>query len=293
MLQNMGFLKQAYVSILPERLRWRLMLEYRKREFFNYAKARFGSRFKALSAGPLPPPELITTEALMHEHDLQMRSTRELYFGTGYREARAVLSTVEDAGLDLGKLQSVLEFGCGSSRVLRHLRVVDDLVLTGADANPKPLEWDRRNITGITYQQNGLEPPLSFPDASFDLIYALSVFTHIPIEWQKSWLVELRRVLRPGGILMCTVHGKAYDDQLSADDHARLSRDGAVTLDADNPRASYSSQVLRSWDVFQTREEVRASFGSVFEILSYPDQPWANAQDVLVLRKSAGFFNLK
>lgn len=287
MLQSIGFLKRAYVSILPERLRWRLMFEYRKREFFSYVRAKFGNRLRVLHPGPLPPPELITTEALMHKHDLQMRSTRELYFGTGYREAQAVLSTVEDAGIDLSKLHSVLEFGCGSSRVLRHLRVIADLELTGADANPKPLEWDRRNILGITYQQNGLEPPLSFPDASFDLIYALSVFTHIPLEWQKAWLIELRRVLRPGGILMCTVHGKAYDDQLSAEDHARLGREGAVTLDADNPRASYSSQVLRSWDVFQTRDEVRASFDSVFEILSYPEQPWANAQDVLVLRKSA------
>jgi SAM-dependent methyltransferase len=282
------FLKQTYVSILPEGLRWRLMLEYRKRGFFSYVKGKFGRRVKIWDSGPLPPPELITTEALMHKRDLRMRSTGELYFGTGYREARAVLSTVEGAGLDLSKVRRVLEFGCGSSRVLRHLRVITGLELTGADANSKPLEWNRRNLPGIAYQQNGLEPPLAFPDASFDLIYALSVFTHIPLEWQKAWLLELRRVLRPGGHLLCTVHGKAYDDQLSADDHAQLTRDGAVTLDADNQRASYSSQILRSWDVFQTREKVRASFGSVFEILSYPDQPWTNAQDVLVLRKAAG-----
>lgn len=45
--------------------------------------------------------------------------------------------------------------------------------------------------------------PPEFPDASFDLIYGTSVFTHIDKESQESWLAELDRLLRhcdPGGL---------------------------------------------------------------------------------------------
>lgn len=92
-------------------------------------------------------------------------------------------------------------------------------------------------------------------------------------------------MLRPGGFLLCTVHGTSYLNQLSEYERSKLFAEGEVTLDADNPRASYSSQVLRSWDVFQTREEVRAKFGASLELLSYSEEPFANGQDVLVLRK--------
>jgi hypothetical protein len=72
----------------------------------------------------------------------------------------------------------------------------------GADANPKPIEWNRRNLPGITFQLNKLEPPLSFADASFDLICALSVFTHIRLGLQKPWLRELTRLLGPAVLFL-------------------------------------------------------------------------------------------
>src|ERR1700742_3388588 len=273
-------------SILPERLRTFLGYHYKRQRYLSYVRLKFGNRFRNRDHGPLAPPELIETEALMRRDDIRKRATSEWYFGSGYEEARAILTALEEYGFDLSRLNSVLEFGCGSARVLRHFRVVSDLELTGADANPNPLDWNRRNLPGIKFQRNGLEPPLSFADASFDLIYALSVFTHIPLELQGSWLQELGRVLRPGGYLLCTVHGNRYANQLNEHDHERLRRDGAVTLDAENPRASYSSQVLRSWDVFQSRAEVEKNFGAFFQLLCYTDEPFANGQDLLILRKA-------
>jgi SAM-dependent methyltransferase len=273
-------------SILPEKLRTFLGYHYKRQRYLSYVKLKFGDRARSRDHGPLAPPELIETEALMRQDDIRKRATAEWYFGSGYEEARAILAAVEEYGFDLSRLGAILEFGCGSARVLRHFRVVSDLELTGADANPKPLDWNRGNLPGIKFQDNGLEPPLSFADASFDLIYALSVFTHIPLELQSSWLQELGRVLRPGGYLLCTVHGDRYASQLNEHDHERLRQDGAVTLDAENPRASYSSQVLRSWDVFQSREEVRKNFGAFFQLLCYTDEPFANGQDLLILRKA-------
>lgn len=186
---------------------------------------------------------------------------------------------------DLGSMRSVLDFGCGTARVLRHFRNISDLRLTGTDANPKPIKWNRENLPGIDFCVNQLMPSLEFDDRSFDLIYALSVFTHIPIKWQRPWLNELRRVLKPGGFLLCTVLGDEHIVHwLNDQDREQLHCDGALTLDGKHQRASYSSQVLGSWDVYQTRASIRAAFGADFEILSYTSEPAVSGQYTLVLR---------
>ena len=53
------------------------------------------------------------------------------------------------------------------------------------------------------------------PDASFDAVYNFSVLTHLSETVQLQWVREMHRVLRPGGLLICTTHGKAYRYLLS------------------------------------------------------------------------------
>ena len=56
---------------------------------------------------------------------------------------------------------------------------------------------------------------LNYASQSFDLIYAFSVFTHLDIKAQKAWRDEFRRILRPRGILLLTVHGNAFKGRLT------------------------------------------------------------------------------
>lgn len=281
-----GSLAHRATQILPGSAASALSYIYVKHVYASYMRRKFGDRFMPSSPGPVAPPELIETEALMREGDLRVRMKPEWYFGSGYRGVWTVLTTLEQYGGDPARLRSVLEFGCGSARVLRHFRDIVGLALAGADANLKAIEWDRQNLPGIVFSHNGLQPPLAFADGSFDLVYALSVFTHIPLQWQRSWLDDLRRVLRPGGHLICTVHGRYHiDSMLSDQDRAKLQQEGSFTLNSESAQASYSSQVLGSWDVFQTRDEVRAAFGVGFELLSYTAHD--TGQDMLTLRKSA------
>ena len=48
-------------------------------------------------------------------------------------------------------------------------------------------------------------PHLPFEDGKFSFIYALSVFTHIE-DLQDLWLMEMQRILKPGGCAVFTVH---------------------------------------------------------------------------------------
>jgi len=57
----------------------------------------------------------------------------------------------------------------------------------------------------VTLSENSLAPPLPYKASTFDFIYANSVFTHIQMEATPNWIAELRRVLRPEGVLIATV----------------------------------------------------------------------------------------
>lgn len=284
-----GGIVDRAARILPSELKKTLGYPYKKYMFFRYLKAAAGARYKPQARGQMPPAELIANEALLHKDDLQVEGKSESYFGSGFLDAWTVLTMLDACSFDLGSMRSVLEFGCGTGRVLRHFRNISGLRLAGTDANPKPIEWDRKNLPNIEFYLNELNPPLAFEDKSFDLIYALSVFTHIPLELQRNWLDELRRILVPGGYLLCTVTDDAVTYQLSAEDRAQLERDGALTFDRNHPRASYSTQVLGSWDVFQTRDQVRAAFSEGFDILCYTSEPAVSGQQTLVLRKASRF----
>jgi hypothetical protein len=68
------------------------------------------------------------------------------------------------------------------------------------------------------------EPGLPFSDGFFTLIYAISVFTHLT-EHAAGWLLELRRALADGGLLLLTFLGEAMIQQLinEARDEDRIS----------------------------------------------------------------------
>lgn len=69
---------------------------------------------------------------------------------------------------------------------------------------------------------NGIEPPLRYADNSFDFIYALSVFTHLPERLQHAWMQEMYRVLEPRGSLLITTQGDYYLDRLYPDQRERF-----------------------------------------------------------------------
>lgn len=107
----------------------------------------------------------------------------------------------------------VLEWGCGPGRLIRHMAELLGAragSVTGTDYNPRTIAWCQANLRGITFAENALMPPLPFADASFDAVYCFSVFTHLSEPVQLAWAAELRRVLAPGGLLVCTTHGDRY-----------------------------------------------------------------------------------
>ena len=104
----------------------------------------------------------------------------------------------------------VLDFGCGAGRTMRHFVPESaEAEVWGCDIDAPSVEWVNANLNPpFAAFVNAAAPPLARPDDSFDLIYAFSVFTHITDQW-SAWLVEMHRVLAPGGILIASFSARA------------------------------------------------------------------------------------
>ena len=84
-----------------------------------------------------------------------------------------------------------------------------------------------RNLTPeFHFITNTTEPHLPFEDKHFDLVYCGSVFTHI-MDLPDAWFLELRRVVKRGGLLYITVNDKHSAEVIFAKyDQTHPTQDG-------------------------------------------------------------------
>lgn len=173
---------------------------------------------------PLPPDDLMTLVSGHADHAAFARS-RE-------RGPRQLLHDLTTAGMDPAQIRTVLDLGCGAGRFLAGWCLAGSpWRLYGCDVNPRLVGWCQETLPTVCVRMSSLGQPLPYEDAQFDLIYALSVVTHLPLAVQLTLLAECRRLLRPGGVLYLTFHGAYYYAALCArvpDGEARLLRDGCL-----------------------------------------------------------------
>jgi 2-polyprenyl-3-methyl-5-hydroxy-6-metoxy-1,4-benzoquinol methylase len=142
----------------------------------------------------------------------------------GEKAAATVRNLLSRQGVEVAGLGSILDFGCGCGRVLRHWRGLKRTAVHGCDTNADLVRWCQAHLADAEVRVNAREPPLEYGTGQFDVIYAFSVFTHLPAAAQQAWLAEFRRILRPSGHLIFSSHGSHYQDRLSPAEEARFDR---------------------------------------------------------------------
>ena len=190
---------------------WRSLAEWRPSMVVRNARHR---RIARRAGVPLPPSDLVFSVA--GSRDL------EWFASSGLAAATSLADSLESIGRPFDSFDALLDFGCGCGRVLRHLSSLQSVRVHGCDYNRAAISWSRRYLPFARLATNDLRPPLPYEDGTFDLVYALSVFTHLPLDLQRAWLTELRRVLRPGGVLVVSLLGEHYLPRLTADEHERF-----------------------------------------------------------------------
>lgn len=130
-----------------------------------------------------------------------------------HRHVRSILDSLTDLDVDLERVGNVLDFGCGTGRLLlglHHGLPEGPREFWGVDISAARIDWARRNLSPtLRFATGSTFPHLPFEDGRFDLIVAGSVFTHIS-DLADSWLLELLRVTRPTGHLFLTIQDEAY-----------------------------------------------------------------------------------
>ena len=239
---------------------------------------------------PLPPVDLAARVGGVHANGLV------LYEEVGRRSREEILALLPEDWSFAGK--RILDFGCGAGRTLRHfLEEAETGEFFGCDIDGPSIAWLAENMSPPLHAfPNEETPPLALEGDSFDLVWAISVFTHISDHW-AAWLVELHRVLREGGLLVATILGPPLSE-----DWGPVPADERVGRGADVSEANrVGMNVLhygRSWDqggpaVFISEWWLREHWGRAFDVLSVREAgfiagPQWKGQGVALLGKRAG-----
>jgi SAM-dependent methyltransferase len=223
---------------------------------------------------PLPPPRMIN---LVAGH-FNIRG----FYENGLLGADCIRNILKKNNLKMEDFSSILDFGCGCGRIIRHWKTLRESKVYGSDYNRCLVRWCFKNLPFAEFKVNGPRPPLIYRSETFLFIYAISVFTHLSADTQKPWMQELWRVLQPGGYLLMTVHGKSRLQQLQPEDRVRFNAGHLITI-----REKYSGTNICG--AFHPYRFVRETLAKGFTFIDFlPLGAKDASQDMYLLRKPEG-----
>lgn len=224
---------------------------------------------------PLPPKHLQIRVVSVYKED---------FVTAGDSLVADIDAVLSEVGQSLSAAGRVLDFGCGPGRALRslHYRGVPKENLYGSDIDAEAIEWAKENYERVAhFGVNNHEPPTLYPDHFFDCVYSVSVFTHLPEEMQHRWLAELRRVTRPGGLLVLTFHGENFHHLAPAN---VMCERGFFYTDCMGATAGLPGFYQTA---LHTDEYVRRVWSDYFDVLWTGHRVIHNHQDAALCRRPA------
>lgn len=200
------------------------------------------------------------------------------FLEVGRRAAGHVVEGLHAAGRPVDTARDVLDFGCGCGRTLRWLTAQFPAVRWhGTDVDAEAIAWCRDHLPG-NYKTNPKLPPLPFADAQFDAVVGLSVFTHLDEELQSAWVPELRRVLKPGGVLLVSFYAP----------HVWQNTEEAAAVAGGRfvfSRSSKLKGIVPDWyqTAFQNRARIEALLGASFESVRFIERGFGDHDAVAAM----------
>lgn len=141
---------------------------------------------------------------------------------------------------------ALLDIGCGCGRTARFLLARPDVRYIGFDVARTAIEWCRLELAPLSagrfefhhldvysahYNARGAlrGNEVRFParDATIDVAFAASLFTHLLEPDARHYLAESARTLKPGGSLVASIHDEVPAGQSFAGNEARVDMTAA------------------------------------------------------------------
>ncbi len=266
MKQRIGsWLRKLGLMGPADRLRYRVAKSRMAEQNASFLRSHAGQAF--------PPPYFIY-------------ETFRLDFKRYYESGREDAEWIVEKARPFLKVENidVLDWGCGPGRVIRHMPAVlgNGNRYYGSDYNEAYIRWCAENLAGIDFRRNELMPPLPFGDASMDLVYSVSIFTHLSEAAHRAWITDLHRVLRPGGLLLTTTHGNATMANLTPEELVVYNRGQLV-------ERAQVKEGHRMYAAYQPLAFMRLLIEGRFYVCGHEpgkQESWGIGQDLWVLRKA-------
>ena len=267
-----SFLRASWRARVPERARRWI------RNFLSEAPRRARDflpdvRDRLIAQRSLPPARL--------RRRVGRTSSRRQFLEVGKTVAEDLFLAIEGLGARRQDYGTWLDLGCGAGRVTRHLDREPSVVrLIGADLDREAIEWCCRHLRGRFVPVAEI-PPTSLEEGSIDLVYCISVFTHRDEQRQRLWLAEIRRLLRPRGMLLASMHSPELTFErpdLSREQHDALGRTGFLFAPA--------SAAFNEASAFHSEDYLRRVWGELFEMRGFRARGLGGYQDLSVWVRS-------
>lgn len=193
------------------------------------------------------------------------------YLADGWRTMVELQEVLDKCGTSIFRCGNFLEFACGHGRFTRHLvKVLKDGQLTVSDVVPGSVDFLRETM-GAKGFYSAIDPAALKIEAKYDVIFALSLFTHLPPATWGAWFQTLHAALAPTGLLIFSTHGEkcarlAGLDCSDAQPIFCRSSESSV-LDTETYGCTYAS-------IDYVERALRSALGARVSIQSIPDHFW-------------------
>lgn len=203
------------------------------------------------------------------------------YFADGWRTLSELMLLLERVNRPLLQTRSFLEFASGHGRFTRHLvKALGCDRVTISDVVEDAVSFSRRAF-GVQGFVSTAEPEhLDWP-ARYQLIFVLSLFSHLPRCTWSRWLRCLHEGLAPGGLLVLSTHGvkaaKQHRVNLDAEGFCFMPSSESSAISPERYGTTWTSEAF-------VKAQIEQQIGPDSLIHYQPHGFW-NCQDAYVLIK--------
>jgi cyclopropane fatty-acyl-phospholipid synthase-like methyltransferase len=191
---------------------------------FLLHKLKFNSKniaFKKENPAIVFPPDFLIYET----YKLNLSE----YYYDGKQTATEIITTV-GKNFSIKPGSKILDWGCGPGRIVRHLpELLPQASVYATDYNDVYVKWCIENLENIQVSLNNIDPPLNYKNSFFDVVIAISIFTHLTEQNHFAWIDELKRIIKPGGIAFITTQGESYRSKLLSTERLKFDNGKLVT----------------------------------------------------------------
>jgi SAM-dependent methyltransferase len=186
----------------------------------------------------------------------------------------------------LPEFSDVLDFGVGVGRLARLFKGFRG-TYTGVDVDAHNIAWVNRALSHVKAILTQPRKALPLPDAAYDLIISVSVFSHMNEADHLFYLSELARVAKPGATLLLSTHGERALTRGVSDESVfnvlQVSRQRVLNAHAAFDRRGF--QFIRQWRGHLNN--LFYAYGITFISASYIRDVWSRYFDVVDIRSGA------